>query len=410
MRRGIVAILTAGLTLTSAAAHSATPAKVGSKCERTDEVRKSGSLKLVCVTSSDKLIWVKSSDVTSYSQGPTGRLVYRYVNGRQERLSTYRDWIVKDSRPVKSFDAIRVSAYNSIRSLAVDKTHKNIQFEYIIRPSYPKEISTAVKNQAIEFAKRLSPLLSKKTSIKLILITEKDRKFIDSELGKIVPNQNWQGALQILSDYDTLEKFYSRSGTGGGTASFLPELGYGYYIGHTSSLAKMDTYWPEVAPHEMAHVMQALLANGFNSNFGEGDARAKWHGHFIEGSANTFGMALGFDQLGWYSDEMDILLRNNIRAYKSQYPMKTIDDAIFLIKEIEKRDTPARAELSYPAGQFLWEFFIGKYGVEKYIALLKNVPKSESFDQNIKQTIGVEKGQFYKDAAVYLLASWKRLS
>jgi hypothetical protein len=38
------------------------------------------------------------------------------------------------------------------------------------------------------------------------------------------------------------------------------------------------------------------------------------------------------------------------------------------------------------------------------------VPKSENFDQNIKQTIGVEKSQFYKDAAVYLLASWKRLS
>ena len=216
--------------------------------------------------------------------------------------------------------------------------------------------------------------------------------------------------FDLFADYVTLERFYSRSGTGGGTAAYLPEKGYGYYIGHTSSLAKLNTYWPEVAPHEMTHVMQSVLANGFGGEYGEGDPRAKWHGHLIEGSANTFGMALGFDQLGWYSDEMDVLLKNNIRAYKGTYPMRNIDDALFLVKEIEKRDTQARGELSYGAGQFVWEYFVGKYGADKFIELLRNVPKTASFDQNIKQTIGIEKSEFYQGAAEYLLTAWKRLS
>ena len=384
--------------------------KAGGSCKRINENATSGSAKLICQKSGKKLIWVNRADITAFAYGPTGRLVYRYVAGKQERQSLYKDWIKSDSRGEKSFNPIRVAAYKSIRDLKIDPSHSNIEFEYLIRPSYPKEIADVIKLQSVEFAKRLSPLLDKKLPIKLILVTEKDRAYVDSQFPSIVPNQDWQMLFDLFADYVTLERFYSRSGTGGGTAAYLPEKGYGYYIGHTSSLAKLNTYWPEVAPHEMTHVMQAVLANGFGGEYGEGDPRAKWHGHLIEGSANTFGMALGFDQLGWYSDEMDVLLKNNIRAYKSTYPMRNIDDALFLVKEIEKRDTQARGELSYGAGQFVWEYFVGKYGADKFIELLRNVPKTQSFDQNIKQTIGIEKSEFYQGAAEYLLTAWKRLS
>jgi uncharacterized protein with GYD domain len=90
--------------------------------------------------------------------------------------------------------------------------------------------------------------------------------------------------------------------------------------------------------------------------------------------------------------------------------MRNVDDAVKLINEIEKRDTQARGELSYSAGQYVWEYFVGKYGAEKFVELLKNIPKSDDFAQNIKQTIGIEKSEFYKAAGEYLLANWKRLS
>ena len=355
-------------------------------------------------------VWVKATDVSAYALGPRGRLVYRYVGGKQERLSDFKDWLKRDTRIDNSFSAIRVAAYKSIRAMKVDAAHTNIEFEYLIRPSYPKELANVLTLQSKEFAKRLSPLLSKKLSIKLVLVTEKDEKYIDKELPRIIPKQDWQGALNNISYYGTIDKFYSRGGTGGGTASFLPDKDFGYYIGHTSSLAKMNTYWPEIAPHEMAHVMQGVLANGFGGEFGEGHPRAKWHGHLIEGSANTFGMALGFDQLGWYSDEMDILLKYSIRYNPGKYPMKNLQDAIFLINEIEKRDNAVRADFSYSAGQFVWEYFVGKYGADKYIELLRNVQTTDNFDENLQKTIEISKKDFYKGAAEYLLASWKRLS
>jgi hypothetical protein len=409
MRRTLIATLVISCGLLSSLPSAVASNKPGAACKRVDEVVQSGSQKLICQQSNKRLIWVTSTDVTTYAFGPAGRIAYRYINGKQERQSRFGDWLKSDSRKSKSVDPIRAAAYRSIRALPVDPQHKNISFDYIIRPSYPNEVAAIIKAQSTEFAKRLSPIIDKKVTIKLILVTEKDQGYINSELPKIVPMENWQGALGNIKDYDTLEKFYSRSGTGGGTASFLPELGYGYYIGHTSSLAKLNTFWPEIAPHEMTHILQGIFTNGFNGSYPEGDPRAKWHGHFIEGSANTFGMALGFDQLGWYSDEMDLLLRNTMRAFKSEYPMKNVNDALALINAIEKRQTQAQGELSYAAGQFVWEYFVGKYGAEKYIEFLRNISKTDSFSQNIKTTIKIDKSEFYRGAAEYLLASWKRL-
>jgi hypothetical protein len=410
MKRSVAIFVIGALSLSLIPATANAATAIGSKCKRVNESKVEGKNKLYCVKSGSSLLWVKATDVTGYAFGPRGRLVYRYAAEKQERLSINKDWLKSDSRGEKSFSAIRVAAFKSIRAMEVDADYKNIEFEYLIRPSYPKELANVVTLQSKEFAKRLSPLLSKQLLIKLVLVTEKDQKYIDTELPDVIPKQDWQGALTNIAYYRTLDEFYSRGGTGGGTASFLTEQGFAYYIGHTSSLAKMNTYWPEIAPHEMAHVMQGVLANGFGSEFGEGDPRGKWHGHFIEGAANTFGMAMGFDQLGWYSDEMDILLRSSIRYNKGKYPMKNLNDAIFLINEIEKRDTQARDDFSYSAGQFVWEYFVGTYGADKFIELLRNVQTTESFDANIQKTIQITKKEFYQGAAEYLLASWKRLS
>jgi hypothetical protein len=90
--------------------------------------------------------------------------------------------------------------------------------------------------------------------------------------------------------------------------------------------------------------------------------------------------------------------------------MKTNGDAIKLIKLIESRNSELSSQLSYSAGQFLWEYFVGKYGAEKLMELYRNVGTSENFSTNIKETIGISKEKFYKDAAPYLLANWQRLS
>ena len=181
----------------------------------------------------------------------------------------------------------------------------------------------------------------------------------------------------------------------------------------------MQTYWPEVAPHEMTHVVQGFFANGFASNFPDGHPKAKWSRHLIEGSANTVGMGLGFSQLGWYSDEMDNLLADSIDYGRSEnsstfdksFPMKDVKDSVSLIQQMEATGPgySVISDLSYSAGQFVWEFYIGNYGFNKYIELLKSLNGS-SLDEGLKKTIGKSKDEFYQEAAPYLLSNWQKLS
>ena len=406
----ILFVLALIVSVFSVPAQAAT--KVGSACSTLNVKTVSNKVNLVCAKSGGKLQWIKSLDVSTYAIGPTGRMVYRYKSGKQERLSSANDWLKSDSRKSTSFDPIRSAAYKSIANIAMDKSASNVEFEYIIRPSFPKDIANAIKEQSKQVALRLSPVFDKKVKIKIILLTEKDKTFIDGDLKELVGNSDLTGALQILPDYVTKQRFYSRGGTGGGTAEFLPQLNFGYYVGHTSSLATLETYWPEVPPHELAHILQSVLSGGFavNNGYGEGDPKAKWHGHLIEGSANSIGMALAFENLGWYSDEMDAILRYDISVVKSKYPMKTNADAVALMKDIERRDNDFRNSLSYSAGQIIWEYFIGTYGFDKFVELMKNVPLTDNFNENLKKTISLDREGFYAAAAPYLLATWKRLS
>ncbi len=396
-----------------ATSESTAAVRIGSLCAKEKQTSKIAGVKVICVRVDKTLQWWNATAPITYAFGPRGRIQYRYVDGIQERQSSSQNFEVRDKRAESSFHPIRVAAYKSLRSLKSDKTLKNIKFDFFVQPSYPSEIAEAVKAQSQVTASYLSPLLDKQIEVKLILVTEKDREFIDKNLDSIVPSEFWIGAFQVMDFYDSLESFYSRSGTGGGTASYLPDKGYAYYIGHTSSFATMKTYWPEIAPHEIGHVFQGVLSNGVDNSrqqFAEGHPKSKLTGHLIEGSANTLGMVFGFENLGWYSDEMDLLLQRDIAYFTGDVRMKTNGDAIKLIKLIESRNSELSSQLSYSAGQFLWEYFVGKYGAEKLMELYRNVGTSENFSTNIKETIGISKEKFYKDAAPYLLANWQRLS
>ena len=463
MRYQISLLLIISLTFASPALASVTP-KPGAVCTKKGKVQIQSNKSYTCIKSGSRLVWSKgvalssqtsktqpkstpsisatppiltttSSPTSTVGSNPTptaspspspsptpspvsttpaigrsGNYVYRYVQGLQQRKNIDGKWIDGDSRAAEDFDPIRVAAYRSINSLQVDPDHSNIKIEFIIRASFPNEIAEAMKLQVISAARYMSPLFDSKATIKVVALTEKDQVFADQELPGIIPRNSYGNSLDILKDYGTLERFYSRGGTGGGSAGYLEQLGYGFYLAHTSSLATLETYWPEVAPHEMAHFLQGFLARGAVNNFGEGNPESKWHGHLIEGSANSLGMALGFANLGWYSDEMDKLLKRNINYFSKRVTVNSPQDAVNLITEIERRDNEVRNELSYAAGQIVWEYYIGKYGVQKFIELLKNVPKTSNFNENLRLTIGKDKAAFYGEAGEYLFAQWSRLS
>jgi len=135
MKRSVAIFVIGALSLSLIPATANAATAIGSKCKRVNESKVEGKNKLYCVKSGSSLLWVKVTDVTGYAFGPRGRLVYRYAAEKQERLSINKDWLKSDSRGEKSFSAIRVAAFKSIRAMEVDADYKNIEFEYLIRPS-----------------------------------------------------------------------------------------------------------------------------------------------------------------------------------------------------------------------------------------------------------------------------------
>jgi len=304
--------------------------------------------------------------------GPTGGYVYRYVANKQQRKDINNKWQPKDSRKEGSFDSIRVSAYKSINSLSADPNLSNIKLEYLVRPGYPKQIEQVVRLQVEKVASRFSPLLSRFETAKIIMITEKDKNWVRSDLPKIVSTEFFGGSIEILDWYNTKERFFSRGGTGGGIAYYITDKGFAFYISHTSSLATLETFWPEVPPHEFTHALQGFLTNGFTDRYPNGHPESNW---------NT-----------------------------ALPKMNNLQDSVALIKAIEERNSENTSQFVYSAGQFVWEYFIGKYGVEKYVELLRNMPKANNFNENLKAIIGKDKQAFYQEAGTYLLKNWKRIS
>ena len=449
MRKWVSAIVTGVLILIPLQYSNAASPKSGAICIKINSKQTYNGKVFTCVKSGKKLVWDKgvvlapspkptksTTPVPSESPspiksptpsptptptatpllksdkpgfGPAHRYQYQYVDGVLQRKNEFGNWQSDDSRATTSFDPIRVAAYKAIRSKHSTSADAKIVVTEHITEAYPAELSAAIKLEINDFVNYLSPYLNQTLNMNLILVTEKDKNYVKTDLPKIL-DVNYYGDLPILNEYTDKESFYRRSGTGGGMAGFDKSTNLGFYLGHTSSLAQMETYWPEIAPHEMSHAVQFFLARGYQNSCDEGTECGKWHGHLTEGSANVVGMAIAFPNLGWYSDEMNKILKSDIERYGAVVQMKNESDAVDLFKRIESRTTELSDSFSYSAGQVLWEYYIATYGFQKWIDLYSNLPKTDNFNENLKATIGIDKQTFYRKAAPYFLSVWTRLA
>jgi len=165
-------------------------------------------------------------------------------------------WRSDDSRINAEFDPIRVAAFESIRGIVNANQELKIQVRKNIADNYPKELASIILLQIEAVNKIISKYLPKVMLLDLVLVTEKDKVFVENVVPTIIGKNYYGGNLDILDSYVDPQGFYGRSGTGGGTAGYQVEKGTSYYLGNTASYADISTFWPEIAPHETAHAVQ----------------------------------------------------------------------------------------------------------------------------------------------------------
>ena len=337
--------------------------------------------------------------------------IYRFSNGVLERkIANVSEFTAVDSRPESSFDPIRVKAYANIRaglSGSSSKTSK-VSFDWTIRNSFPKSILDYTKQTVIESGVYWESVFNSQIQIPVQFVTELDRDYVSSL------EMRFSDTLDVL---DTLAKPSFRNqvpwmGGGGGywkfKGTFQALLNF-----QTASYATSDyfvAHWPTTGAHEFTHVIQDYFIRDLDRsvNWTEYTADKRSYAHFREGSANTFGFALGLPNLGWYSDGMDWWIWKYTNQFGSWKPANSEKDIVDLLTACESRFPNEAHEISYPLGSLLYEWIIGTYGLDSYIKLLANQIKYDDFGDNIKASIGMTKFELYEKAAPYILKTWNR--
>ena len=113
--------------------------------------------------------------------------------------------------------------------------------------------------------------------------------------------------------------------------------------------------------------------------------------------------------VAWYSDELDHVMMRFLSGSDSKVQMRTSADAKKLLQDAENPLTELGTSAGYNVGPLLFEWFIAKYGVEKFLSLVKYTGTATSFDDALQQSVGVSKDQLYEAAAPYVLKSYQRV-
>lgn len=334
------------------------------------------------------------------------QFMYRVSNGVLERRIYESDeYTTVDTRPESQFDPIRVKAYKEITGLQATTGHPRIEILYSITANYPKDHAEAIKLGVKFAAEKLNLLFDENIKTSVVLVTEKDKDYVRNNVGRLSRPDDVAGTLANLERYVP-----NSTAVGSGSAGFnRGGTGFmgGTYVGTFPSFLNIDYLWPEIATHEMVHVLQMFHAS--RGNFRSEEAWFKAAPvHFTEGSANTIGHALAVQNLGWYSDESDYTIKRYMSGFRGDNKMETEADVLEMLEKTITRSDPQFADMAYPVGQVLWEYIIGTYGFDSYMKFLKNVAVLPSYEENLKAATGLSKIELYKNAAPYIIAAWKR--
>jgi hypothetical protein len=141
----------------------------------------------------------------------------------------------------------------------------------------------------------------------------------------------------------------------------------------------------------------------------EGEYLRRAPQYFIEGAANYFSYSYAMKNLGWYSDGLDVSLSVIWKSLGTWRKIRAESDVVDLLKATEQYAPQQAFEASYAVGAIFTEWIVAEYGFEALMKILENLVTSESFDQNLKSSIGLNKDEAYRKAAPYLLSIFTRI-
>ena len=401
MRTRLIALAIIFLSSTLVAPSADAAVRDGALCSKVGSITKVNSYQFRCVKTGKKVTWQRIVDQISSKQD----VFYRLNNGVLERRAFTGTFHKSDSRSPKDFSPIRAKAFEEMNKLVKNPATPNIELNFDLRDGFPTEIREYNLKKIRESFAVWSTFIESPIKVKVLLATEKDLSYIRKQ-GNLFSDSI--GAIDRLAQVDLTRENVWITGSAG-YVQYNGELIGKIFLG-TRSEAKTDRYnpeWMQVAAHEAFHVVQDFWIAGTRHDSQQA-YQTRRPQHYTEGGANFVGYSLSSNNVGWYSDAMDVSLNrywNFIRGWK---PAKSNNDIVQLLIATEISDSEQAFELSYPLGALFYEWIVGTYGAAKFIEMGRQTKNNAKFDDTIKKVFGVSKNDLYAKAAPYILSVFKR--
>jgi hypothetical protein len=316
-------------------------------------------------------------------------------------------WTNADGRKLSNFHPIRAKAFEEIkkfgRQLSMPLSNVDWNFTQSVQPDL-KKVMTKLNEQGMRY---WSSSIKSDTPYVVIVGEDKSRPELVKMLGKTNKGRDQLPSFNSFFDrYQSLSKWEKARPLGGGQATIDSDAISGKKIFlltyHVASYTTEKTYFFTTPAHEVTHIFQSSRAN--DVGYSTGMPISLW-----EGTAVLFGAGISMPNLGWYSDELDHVMMRFLTGHDRSVEMRTNKDAVELLKAAEDPLTDIGTSAGYNVGPLLFEWFVAQYGVQKFVSLVEAAGTASSFDDALKQTIGLSKEQLYESAAPYVLKSYQRV-
>ena len=331
-------------------------------------------------------------------------------------------WIkLFSNKKLSAYEKTKLTAYSEIMSALELNGSDQISIKYWISDYFPKDLSKLYKAQ-IELSNKLyGTFFKKKEVVNVYMYTEKDSAFLENY--PIFGNK-WE-----LKNRERWFKDWS-NGIGRehnlGLAAFYSEYPNNVWSGHAGSIVHSSStknslrkYAIQVMPHEYFHVVQDYFVRTTWEDFLRTNGRLNENGLnvydsffppiFREGSANTISFAIAskkpIDYLNLYKyfiDEKKTQKEINLFA-----KLNSVSSSVQVLKSMEYRNKNDQAhEASYSIGQLVFEWLIAEYGFGAYKRLVENQLIGNSFEDNLKASVGINLEELYRKSAPHVMAAF----
>lgn len=438
-----VLILSIAFSLSLFPSYSANPPKVGSSCAKKGITKSYKGKNYTCIKSGKKTVWSIAPSTSSKntpsanpiaplpSSSPSvmppdyvdfkSQITYGLRNSELIRKADSGTFFDSDSRNKNSFSLIRQRAFDELNKNPRSREHPNIEFVYDIRPSYPSNLAIYIQRELDEAAALWNRFFKKKLIVNVYMVTEKDREYVKGNpwlQRNLAATSNAPG---FKSEFDRFEDRFSRPFVGGGGGFWETNGNWSgnlyFSVASWVDFNNINAEWPVTAKHEFLHVVQDYA---FYRNLQ--DRPRTLHSvvqptHFREGSANTISFLTSFRNIGWSSDALDWNFVLHTRDFSSWKSIKSEQDAITLMKEMEclkdceklSSNNPSQVFFwSYSFGAVMWEWVLGTYGIDGYMRMLDELVTASSFDQVTRAALGLTTDELYSKIAPYILETVQR--